>query len=281
MKRIPDNAMKVDSIIKYINLAYITERTNKDQYSTRYRWLEAFMLANKIGYLKGIDNLMKIFPIAVNQTAFEPFLFPLPYNDYINEKDFKSLFRFRRQIHGGMIDYFDLIQDSSKDHVERYLDLFKFYLGLYYYDRDNYGLAKKFFNGAIYNAEEEKDSSLLSMIYLYSGVEEWEENHPDLSRTYFRQSIDISKKIKDSVKISCAFNNTGQIYLHSGLYAKALDYFDRAIRAYPGKNSDSIAQSLHLSKANACIYLANYSEADNILRSAVTMANRCKDGKTA
>jgi len=139
-------------------------------------------------------------------------------------------------------------------------------------------MAKKFYNEAISSAENNKDSSLLSMIYLYSGIEEWEENHPDLSLAYFQKSLDISEKIKDSMKISCAFNNTGQIYLRSGSYAKALDCFDRSIRTFPGKNSDSIAQNLQLSKANVCIFLTKYGEADGILKSVVNMANRCKDG---
>lgn len=278
LTRMPDNAMKVDSFIKYINSASVIERTNKDQYTVRYRWMDGFMLANRIKYKKGIDDLMKIFHIAVNQKVFEPFLFPLPYNDFINAKNFKDLFRFRRQMHGGMIDYSWVINDSAKIYDVRYVALFKFYLGLYYYDWGNYGMAKKFFNGASCNTEKDKDSSLLSMIYLYSGIEAWEENHLDLSRTYFRKSIDISEKIKDSVKLSCAFNNIGQIYLRSGLYAKALDCFDRSIQTYPGKNSDSIAQNLHLSKANACIFVSNYGEADGILRSVVNRTNRCKDG---
>src|ERR1035437_10813703 len=166
LTRMPDNAMKVDSFIKYINSASVIERTNKDQYTLRYRWMDGFMLANRIKYKKGIDDLMKIFHIAVNQKVFEPFLFPLPYNDFINAKNFKDLFRFRRQMHGGMIDYTWVINDSAKIYDVRYVALFKFYLGLYYYDGSNYGMAKKFFNGASYNAEKDKDSSLLSMIYL-------------------------------------------------------------------------------------------------------------------
>ena len=274
----PDNTMKVDIIIKYISIASITERTNKDQYTIKDRWKDGFLLANRLKYKKGINELMKMFHSAVNEKVFEPFLFPLPYNDFINAKNFKSFFRFRRQMHGGMINYLAIITDSSNIQDKSYLSLFKFYLGLYYYDWDNYGMAKKFFNGAISNAEKNKDSALLSMIYLYSGIYEWEKNHLDLSKAYFRKSIDISGRNKDSVKISCAFNNIGQIYLRSGLYAEALDCFTRSIRTYPGKNRDSIVQSLHLSKATACIYLSYYDEADGILRSVVNRVDRGKDG---
>jgi signal transduction histidine kinase len=278
LNRIPDNTMKVDSFIKYINLAYINERTNIDQYTVRTLWIDAFMSASRIKYKKGIYDLMKIFHIAVNQKDFEPFLFPLPYNDFINAKNFKVFFRFRRQIHGGTTDYFKMFYASSNSYNERYLASFQYYLGLYYYDKSSYSMAKKFFNGAISNSEKNKDSSLLSMIYLYSGIVEWEENHLDISMTCFQKSLDISEKIKDSMKISCAFNNIGQIYFRSGSHSKALDCFDRSIRIYPGKNSDSIAQRLQLSKATVCIYLANYGEADGILKSVVNMAKMCRDG---
>lgn len=275
---IPDDTNKVLLYYKCALLYSEFERHDIEPYLSEFRWLEGFRLSNRLNYQKGTNMLMKIFDTIFNQKAFEPFINPLPEVDFVTEKKFKDFHRFRSEIHGGSIAKYNwLINDSIAFGCKKYLHFFKFYKGLMYFDWNNYDYAQKFFSDAIYNAKFEKDTSTLSMIYLYLGIVKWENDNLDSAALFFSKSYNLGLKISDSIKIAASLNNLGQIYFKQKRFKMALNSFDKAFKIYPKSKVNTDKLMLLINSAKALIFLSRYSRADEILNLAQESSNDSKN----
>ena len=99
----PDNTMKVDSIIKNIKIASITERTNKDQYTIRERipsimreWeqRECFEFAEKLMHL----NKKWGFNIETCREEIDLNRFGIGHSQCINAGLFRKIFSYDREL---------------------------------------------------------------------------------------------------------------------------------------------------------------------------------------
>ena len=122
---------------------------------------------------------------------------------------------------------------------------------------------------------EHTSASLNNLATTFVQIKEYKKALPLLKKALL---IDKSIKKKES-DIARDLNNLGIVYRNTGQYEKARDYFQQALNIYKKKYGPwhtSVAGTLN-NLGNALTDLKNYSDAENSLSKAMTLAYAIKD----
>lgn len=237
---------------------------------------EGLMISLKTKNEDRIQKFYHLLPEITGQMDSEIFIHIRPYDDFISDHKLKDLNRFRLKIHGGSIDaYKNLIKDSIQNKSFGHLHRIYLWRGLMYLDWNNSYSADGHFKIAQDYAIKYGDSIYLSKILIFRGYAKWQQNKPDSAIHFFNKSLAISDKMYDSIKISCANNNLGQIFFQYKLYTEALRLFKLANQHCTDNFPEKTNILINIAKTD--IYLSNFREAKKtleIIESKVKNLNR-------
>lgn len=116
-------------------------------------------------------------------------------------------------------------------------------IGNLYFKKLDYKSALKYYNMADTNialSDESRSIMFNNKAICYNEIEEYA-----LSKTYFEKSMDIEKKISDTVGLTTAYLNLGGLYLQEYNYTSAFRYFKKSLQLAIFKKDDNILENVY------------------------------------
>lgn len=118
-------------------------------------------------------------------------------------------------------------------------------ISLFYYSKDEYDKAFKFFFKSLGYYEDIVDKSNIALCYMYLGNLYGKLGNYNQSLEYFKKSLAVNNEIDNNKGIASAYTNIGNIYFYWGNYPLAIDFYN---------NSLSICDKINNKKGEAQAY---------------------------
>ncbi|HBG70908.1 MAG: hypothetical protein A2W93_08725 [Bacteroidetes bacterium GWF2_43_63] len=239
---------------------------------------EGFRMSQRIGYQKGLQDFVSVLKQSFKQSEELPLIVVHTYPDAVNRKTFRLLHQFRKELHGGTVDYYSQAYDFYMSRkMFREAGIVRFWNAISYYDTENFAGAGIMFSEARTCFLTASDHYYLSRVALFYGCSHYYSGNYPAAINEFNLSENECLIIKDTSSLIKTLYNRGEGYLAICEYQNALDDFQQAYSLDTLSGNTIASESGQLKFARVYYALNQYSRSIQIAKLVLENARIKKD----
>jgi signal transduction histidine kinase len=211
-----------------------------------------FNMSQRIGYKKGINDFIQVLQKSFHQKEGLPIIVVHSYPNAVNRNTFRLLHQYRKNLHGGTIDYYKQAIENYRDRkMFKEAGIISFWNGLAFFDSENFDKAQRLFSQSREYLNIASEHPYLLQVALYYGCSYYYSSNYNAALTEF----DIAEKecltLNDTLAWVLTLYNRGETRMLLNEYQLALNDFRKAfdIEISQGDTCSDVTGQLRIARA--------------------------------